>query len=176
MARNSDRRVSLERPSYERRDEFLEAVRRSTALHNDRVTPPSTEEAFARYVEQAHDERRACFFVVENAAGALAGVANISGIVRGAFQSAHLGYYALAPHDGKGYMRAGLVQVVDYAFRQRDLHRVEANIQPDNHKSIRLVRSLGFRREGFSPEYLNIAGRWRDHERWALLEKEWESF
>ena len=53
------------------------------------------------------------------------------------------------------------------------LHRLEANIQPDNARSIGLVRSLGFRMEGFSPRYLKIGGRWRDHERWALLSDNW---
>ncbi len=53
-------------------------------------------------------------------------------------------------------------------------HRqVEANIQPHNRASIRLVQSLGFHREGYSPRYLKIAGRWRDRERWALLREEW---
>ena len=55
-----------------------------------------------------------------------------------------------------------------HAFGKRGLHRLEANIQPGNRASIRLVRSGGFSREGFSPRYLKIFGRWRDHERWAL--------
>jgi ribosomal-protein-alanine N-acetyltransferase len=52
------------------------------------------------------------------------------------------------------------------------LHRVEANIQPNNAASIALVKRCGFRLEGFSPRYLKIAGEWRDHERWALLADE----
>ena len=48
------------------------------------------------------------------------------------------------------------------------LHRLEANIQPDNAASIALVRSCGFAREGYSPRYLKIGGRWRDHERWTI--------
>ena len=66
-------------------------------------------------------------------------------------------------------MRAGLSQVVRYAFSSLKMHRLEANIQPENIASIALVRSCGFLKEGYSPKYLKIGGRWRDHERWAIL-------
>lgn len=94
-------------------------------------------------------------------------------IVRGAFQGAYLGYYMFVPYAQKGYMHEGLSLVLTRAFRELALHRLEANIQPDNVASLRLVRGLGFRREGLSPRYLKIGGRWRDHERWALLAEEW---
>ena len=45
---------------------------------------------------------------------------------------------------------------------------------PHNEASIASVRSAGFRKEGYSPGYLKIAGEWHDHERWALLADEWE--
>jgi ribosomal-protein-alanine N-acetyltransferase len=63
--------------------------------------------------------------------------------------------------------------VIRLAFRSYKLHRLEANIQPGNHRSIALVRGLGFAREGYSPRYLKIGGRWRDHERWALTVERW---
>jgi ribosomal-protein-alanine N-acetyltransferase len=66
-------------------------------------------------------------------------------------------------------MKQALHMVLERAFGELGLHRVEANIQPENTGSIALVRGCGFRREGFSPMYLHIAGEWRDHERWALL-------
>jgi len=59
--------------------------------------------------------------------------------------------------------------ILNYAFVRLELHRVEANIQPGNVASIALVRRAGFTQEGYSRRYLKISGRWRDHERWALL-------
>lgn len=104
--------------------------------------------------------------------GALVGVAAVSEIVRGLLRSAYLGYYAFAPHERQGLMREGLPLVIAQAFGQLRLHRLEANIQPGNRASRGLVRVLGFRREGYSPRYLKVRGRWRDHERWALLADE----
>jgi ribosomal-protein-alanine N-acetyltransferase len=107
------------------------------------------------------------------ASGELAGVINVSEIVRGPFQSAYLGYYALAPHAGQGYMTEGLALALRWIFGELRLHRVEANIQPGNAASRALARRLGFRREGLSPRYLKVGGRWRDHERWALTVDDW---
>jgi len=70
-------------------------------------------------------------------------------------------------------MRDGLGLVFDSVFGELGLHRQEANIQPGNAASIALVKRLGFRLEGFSPKFLKIGGRWRDHERWAILADEW---
>jgi ribosomal-protein-alanine N-acetyltransferase len=111
--------------------------------------------------------------VFEARSRALVGAIHLNEIVRGALQSAYLGYYAFEPHAGQGLMSAGMALVLRRAFRELGLHRLEANIQPGNSRSIALARRLGFRREGFSPRYLKLGGRWRDHERWALLREEW---
>ena len=89
------------------------------------------------------------------------------------FRSAYLGYYAFVPYAGRGLMKDGLAKVITYAFGVMKLHRLEANIQPGNRPSKALVKRLGFRREGLSPRYLKINGRWRDHERWAILSEDW---
>ena len=146
---------------------FLEATQRSVELHGDYARPPTTLEQYREFVKRCRGASHIGHLVCTED-GSLAGVINLNEIVRGSFRSAYLGYYAFAPHDRRGYMRAGLLAVLRRAFGRHRLHRVEANIQPDNARSIALVHGLGFRREGYSPRYLKIAGRWRDHERWAL--------
>jgi ribosomal-protein-alanine N-acetyltransferase len=78
-------------------------------------------------------------------------------------------------YAGQGYMREAIELVLREAFLNLRLHRIEANIQPGNHASIALARGAGFSREGFSPRYLKIGGRWRDHERWAILAEDWRN-
>jgi [ribosomal protein S5]-alanine N-acetyltransferase len=65
--------------------------------------------------------------------------------------------------------------ILQYAFERLKLHRLEANIQPGNVASLKLVKRAGFIREGFSRRYLKIGGRWRDHERWAIIAEDWKS-
>jgi ribosomal-protein-alanine N-acetyltransferase len=108
-----------------------------------------------------------------SADGARLGHVEISQIARGNFQSAYLGYAIGAEHRGQGYMTEALQLALRYAFRSLRLHRVEANVEPGNEASLALVRGAGFTREGFSRRYLKIRGRWRDHERWALLAEDW---
>jgi ribosomal-protein-alanine N-acetyltransferase len=114
-------------------------------------------------------DRRYGFLVIHRDSGDVVGVININDIIRGAFQSASLGYYAFVPYAGQGLMREGMLLVLKYAFGYLKLHRVEANIQPGNRASVALVRKCGFVREGFSRRMLKLQGRWRDHQRWALL-------
>ena len=78
-----------------------------------------------------------------------------------------------APYARRGYATEALELVVRFAFGKLKLHRIEANIQPDNVASLALARRAGFQREGYSPRYLKIGGRWRDHERWAILAENW---
>jgi ribosomal-protein-alanine N-acetyltransferase len=165
-------RVLLCAPSPRHEKEFLEAARRSRALHRHFADPPRTSEAFRALLHRARRPSCASHLVLDARSRALVGVVNLNEIVRGSFRCAYLGYYAFHPHSGRGYMSAGLELVLQRAFRELGLHRVEANIQPDNERSIALVERFGFRREGFSPRYLKIRGRWRDHERWALLREE----
>lgn len=166
-----ENRDILVTPSSRRRTEFLKAVAQSRTLHGKWASPPCTPDAFDALLKLPKENHMMFWVVTEK--NALAGAINISEIVWGKFQSGYLGYYALVPYDGQGYMKRGLRAVITEAFVTYGLHRLEANIQPDNVRSIGLAKSLGFRKEGYSPRYLKIAGRWRDHERWAITKEEW---
>ena len=165
--------VILEAPSSKRRDEFLDAVARSRKLHRHWARPPRTAKEFEDSLKRLQSGAHLGYWVCTED-GELAGVININEIVRGLFRSGYLGYYAFMPHNGRGYMKKGLRAVLKEAFRRHHLHRLEANIQPDNEASRQLVQRCGFRLEGFSPRYLKLAGRWRDHERWAITIEDWK--
>lgn len=165
--------VSLVKPGYRHEESFLRAVRKSRGFHKGLVSPPRNPEDFRRYVDSLRRKNRLGFIVALSESDEMAGVVNVSEIVRGLFQSAYLGYYAFLPYAGHGFMWQGMSKVIRHCFRDLRLHRLEANIQPDNERSIMLVRSLGFSKEGYSPRYLKVCGRWRDHERWAIRAEEW---
>ncbi len=166
-------RILIKAGSLADEEEFLGAVARSRKLHGSWVQAPVTPGAFRDHLGRQEGQRSAVFFLWLQEPRELVGVVNLSEIVRGGFQSAYLGYYAFEPFAGRGLMQQGLSQVITHAFRRMKLHRLEANIQPRNTRSKALVQELGFRREGFSPRYLKIKGRWRDHERWTLLSEDW---
>jgi ribosomal-protein-alanine N-acetyltransferase len=157
------------------RDAFVRAMRASRSLHRPWTAPPATAEAFDALLERARRESVAAMIACRREDGAIVGYFNLSQIIRGPLQSAFLAYSGVAAHSGKGYMTEGMQLVLRRAFVELRLHRVEANIQPGNAASIALARRSGFVREGFSERYLKIAGRWRDHERWAIRAEQWRA-
>ncbi len=165
--------VTLSAPSAADADEFIAATVDSKSVLLPWVDPADTAERFVAYLRRAAREDHACYLVRHRDCGALVGFVNINSIVRGGFQSGYLGYGGFASHARRGLMCAGVSAVVSTAFADLGLHRLEANIQPDNARSLALVRRLGFRREGYSPHYLLVDGQWRDHERWAVRAEDW---
>jgi ribosomal-protein-alanine N-acetyltransferase len=168
-------RVFLRTPSRADRDEFVSLMRASRSFHRPWATAPTDDERFAAYLADARRPDFEAILVCRHDDLAIVGFFNLSQIARGSFQSAYMGYAVGKPFAGQGYMREGIQLVLRHAFLTLKLHRVEANIQPGNRPSIALARGAGFRREGFSPRYLKIGGRWRDHERWALQAAEWRA-
>ena len=104
--------IILEKPTTRRQQEFLAAVERSKRLHASWVTASQTSAAFKAYLQRTQGEPHLSYWVITED-HALAGVINLSEIVRGAFCSGYLGYYAFVPHNGKGYMSRGLAAVLE---------------------------------------------------------------
>jgi ribosomal-protein-alanine N-acetyltransferase len=151
------------------------AMRRSVAFQRPWVYPPTTPAEYDRLLERQATDEFAGFLLFLRTEDELVGMCNLSQIFRGNLKSAYVGFGAIKGYGGKGYMREGVGLVISRAFGELRLHRLEANIQPGNERSKRLVRSLGFTKEGYSERYLKIGGRWRDHERWAIRTETWRS-
>ena len=166
-------RVTIRPPTLRDRPAFIAAVRRSRRLLGRWVAPPSKPKEFVAYVKRSTSETHRGFLVIEKTTSALVGTVNLNSLIRGNLQSAFMGYYGFSPHEKKGLMQEGIELVLQHAFRILKLHRVEANIQPKNIRSIAVARKCGFIREGFSRRYLKVRGRWQDHERWAILSEHW---
>ena len=161
--------IRLATPRPEDRREFIDLVEASVDLHRPWTYPPADAASFRRLLDRNRADNFYALLARRAADDAIVGLFEFSEIVRGSFQNAYLGYWCGEPYAGQGYMSEGMQLALRFAFGELKLHRVEANIQPANARSLKLAKRAGFRREGFSPRYLKIGGRWRDHERWAIL-------
>lgn len=168
-------RVYLRNPENADRAEFIALMRASRSFHRPWATAPTDDEAFDAYLADSRRPDFEAMLVCRREDRSILGFFNLSHITRGSLQSAYLGYAVGSVYAHHGYMREGIELVLRDAFLTLRLHRIEANIQPGNHASIALARGAGFSREGFSPRYLKIGGRWRDHERWAILAEDWRN-
>ena len=164
-------RTYIRKVSAEDEREFTALMRESVRLHEPWISPPTNRALFKYYLQRLAREDHEGFLICLKENDLIAGVININNIVRGSFLSASLGYYAVQRYHGQGYMLEGLNQLVRYACNTMGLHRLEANIQPDNHRSQRLVERCGFVCEGLSKNFLYIDGAWRDHQRWCYVDQ-----
>ena len=165
--------VYLRLPTAEDVDEFIHLNRASLRFYRGLASPILTHQQFTNYLGRCRRDDFEGLLVCQKNDDAIVGSINLSQIFRGGFQSAYLGYQVGAPFAGQGYMTEAIQLVLRYAFDKMKLHRLEANIQPNNAASIALVKRAGFTKEGYSQRYLKICGRWRDHERWAILAEDW---
>ena len=147
---------------------FAVAARRSKLLHRGWVHPPTQQKDAETLASRRQGPADYGFVIHELESGAIAGYIEITNIIRGPFQSAYLGYYMFKGYERQGFMKWAMGVIIKKAWNDLKLHRLEANIQPGNAASIALVKNLGFTKEGYSPAYLKVGGRWRDHERWAI--------
>ena len=166
-SKGSDSRIMLARASLLDADELIAAHVESTAYHAPWAAPFTDHAGFHAWFVRGLTGPNVSLVARENASLQIVGVVNLNEIVAGVFMSAYLGYHGMKRFAGQGLMTEAVGAAVRYAFVELGLHRLEANIQPGNTRSIELVSRLDFEKEGFSPKYLFIDGAWRDHERWT---------
>lgn len=172
--RLSGNRISLRYPEGEDFIEFSDLALASKAFHKGLASPPFEKEAFEEYIAGNEIEANERLLICAKADGAILGAINLSQIFRKAFQNAYLGYYLFEEAAGNGFMTEAVSLTLRFAFKDLKLHRIEANVQPENLKSIAVLKRCGFTKEGFSRRYLKIGGKWRDHERWAMIAEDWK--
>ena len=106
--------------------------------------------------------------------GTFCGEINLSSVARGPFQNAYVGYWVDERWAGQAIMPESVVVLARFAFEELHLHRIQVSIIPRNTASRRVVDKLGLREEGVALRYLEIAGVWEDHVRYAMTVEEWE--
>lgn len=167
------KKVFLRYVSLKDFDEMIQMFRESRTFYKGLITPSHDFESFQNYVERNDDEANESFVICRNSDEKIVGAINLSQIFRKAFQNAYLGYSLGVKYTGCGFMTEAINLILKYSFNDLKLHRIEANIQPHNTASIAVVKRCGFSKEGFSPKYLKVSGKWRDHERWAIIKENW---
>ena len=149
--------------------------RASERFHRGLIKMSRTRAEFEAFLERSEKPENECFLIIRRRDEAIAGMINLSQIFYGPFCNAYLGYGLGVGFTGGGLMTEAVELILRFAFKDLKLHRVEANVQPENTPSIAVLKRCGFTREGFSRKYLKVGGRWRDHERFAIIIEDWKS-
>ena len=142
-----------------------------------RQAPFFTLQAQAAQIEveqrQWHNDLGFPFGVFDKETDEMVGRVALANVVWSAWQNATLGYFIAEKWNGKGFATDAVRAVCGFGFEVARLHRVQAGVMPRNKGSLKVLANVGFRHEGFSPRYLNINGKWEDHEMFALTAEEW---
>ncbi|MBA3552385.1 MAG: GNAT family N-acetyltransferase [Actinobacteria bacterium] len=136
-------------------------------------TPQGQRSALRRCEDDRRADRAYDFAIIDRATGGMIGRITLSNVVRGASQSASVGYFVSEAHGRRGHATEAVRQLLAFAFGPADLHRVQAAVLPRNEGSIRVLQKNGLRDEGLARRYLEIDGAWQDHRIFAITREEW---
>ena len=157
----------------QRNAEWLTVWEPSRPLHQP--DPVTDRNAFATRCQQRDRDRTAGtayqfgLFVDQQVAGEV----NLNNVIRGAMQSGTIGYWIDQAQAGHSYVAEAVAVVMQFAFEQLALHRLEICIVPRNDRSKRIMGKLAVREEGVAERYLEINGTWEDHIRYGFTVEEW---
>lgn len=174
-------RVFLRPPAPTDRREYL-ALRKANRRFLQQWEPRSlgsaksfTSAEFDRLLRTSRSPGYRKMLICLRDSGQIIGSVNFNGLAPHPFLSTTMGYWIAKTHAGQGYMRESIGLMLGFAFKTLGLHRVEANIMPNNKASLALIRKCGFRFEGLAKRYLQINGKWSDHERWGMTVEDWKA-
>ena len=97
------------------------------------------------------------------------GSVNLTGILRGSFCKANLGYKLDSEMVGYGYASEAVIHLLEIARNDLKLHRIEAHVIPENQPSIALLERLHFQYEGIEYQGVRINNTWRDMLRYSMI-------
>lgn len=121
------------------------------------------------YFQKSSQNDQSYNFGIFKKDGTLIGTINLFQVIRGSLQSAFIGYFLDKRHNGKGYTTEAVKLLVEYAFNELKLHRIEAGVMPHNIGSIRVLEKAGFHKEGIAVKNVKINGQWEDHQVLAII-------
>jgi ribosomal-protein-alanine N-acetyltransferase len=168
------KKVFLRPPKSDDFSQFAELMKKSVFRFRGLIGKFNGRKQFNEYLRRCKRDDFFGFLICQRGSDAIVGNINLFHIIRRGLQSATVGYFVGAPFAQQGYATEALQLMLRFAFKEAKLHRVEADIQPHNMASIALVKRAGFTYEGLSRRLVKIAGKWRDHERWAILAEDWQ--
>jgi len=169
------KRIFLRAPKKADYREFAKLMKANAPVYRGLVPPFKGRKQFAEYLDRCRRKDFLGFLICRKEDRTIVGNINLFHIIRRGLQSACIGYLVGASHARQGLATEALQLMIRFAFIKVRLHRIEADIQPGNIPSIALVKRAGFSYEGLSRRYVKICGKWRDHERWALLAEDWRT-
>ena len=143
---------------------------RGDAFYTDAHTRTYIEDQ----LEQIENDKGCLFlvFLKENDRCVI-GTINFFSFIRGGFQACYLGFQISEAHQGEGLMSEALRLGIDYVFTEMNLHRIMANVRPENTRGVKLLHKLGFEFEGHAREYLRVKGKWEAYDNTALTNPDW---
>ena len=120
-------------------------------------------------IAQSESDSRYSFGIFLNETDKMIGNVALSEILRGPLQSCYIGYYMDQQQNGKGYMTEAVMLAVGFAFKELELHRIEAGVMPHNIRSMKVLEKAGFHKEGIAIKNVKINGKWEDHQVLAIV-------
>lgn len=141
----------------------------SMTRQDNYYTVEGQRELIEEYDNNFKNDQEYNFGIFTTADKKLIGTISLFQVIRGSLQSAFIGYFIDKENNGKGYATEAVKWIVEFAFTNLNLHRIEAGVMPHNLGSIRVLEKAGFHKEGLAVKNVKINGKWEDHQVLAII-------